>query len=69
MENVLLISMPGGPEWIVILIIVLLIFGGKKLPGLMKGMGKGIKGFKDEMAGKAESTNEKSKIEVEDDKA
>ena len=38
--------MPGGPEWIIILAIVLLLFGGKKLPGLMKGIGKGIKDFK-----------------------
>ena len=39
--------MPGGPEWLIILAIVLLLFGGKKLPGLMKGLGKGIKEFKD----------------------
>ena len=47
METVLLLSFPGGPEWIIILIIVLLLFGGAKLPGLMKGLGKGIKDFKD----------------------
>ena len=35
-----------GWEWIIILVVVLLLFGGKKIPELMKGVGKGIKGFK-----------------------
>lgn len=39
--------MPGGYEWIIIGVIILLLFGGRKLPELMKGMGKGIKEFKD----------------------
>ncbi|MGY8950744.1 MAG: Sec-independent protein translocase subunit TatA/TatB [Flavobacteriales bacterium] len=47
MEPTLLIGLPGGPELFIILAIVLLLFGGKKLPGLMKGIGKGIKEFKD----------------------
>ena len=38
-----------GWEWIILLIVVLLLFGGKKIPELMKGIGKGIKGFKDGM--------------------
>lgn len=37
----------GAPEIIIILIIVLLMFGGKKIPELMKGLGRGIKDFKD----------------------
>lgn len=37
----------GGSEMIVIMIIVLLLFGGKKIPELMKGLGKGMKEFKD----------------------
>ena len=36
----------AGYEWIVIVVIVLLLFGGKKIPELMKGLGKGIKEFK-----------------------
>lgn len=36
-----------GSEWIIILIIVLLLFGGKKIPELMRGLGKGVKSFKD----------------------
>jgi sec-independent protein translocase protein TatA len=41
--------MPQGWEWIILLIAILLLFGGKKIPELMKGIGKGIKGFKDGM--------------------
>ena len=39
----------GGQELIIILIIVLLLFGAKKIPELMKGLGKGVKSFKDGM--------------------
>lgn len=42
-----LLSMPGGWEWIIILVVVLLLFGGKKIPELMKGVGKGVRSFKD----------------------
>jgi sec-independent protein translocase protein TatA len=42
------------PEIIVILVILLLLFGGRKIPELMKGLGKGIKEFKD--ASKEETT-------------
>ena len=44
----------GGPELLLIGLIVLLMFGGRKLPELMKGLGKGIKEFKD--ASKGEDT-------------
>ena len=37
----------GGYEWVVILLAVLLLFGGKKIPELMRGLGSGIKEFKD----------------------
>ena len=39
----------GTQEVIVIALIVLLLFGGKKIPELMKGLGKGVKSFKDGM--------------------
>lgn len=39
----------GVPELLLIAFIILLIFGGKKIPELMKGLGKGVKGFKDGM--------------------
>lgn len=41
------IGMPTGWEWIIILIVVLLLFGGKKIPELMRGLGKGVKSFKE----------------------
>ena len=42
--------MIGAPEIIFIVLIVLLLFGGKKIPELMKGMGKGVKMFKQGMS-------------------
>jgi len=39
----------GTTEILVIAIIILLLFGGKKIPELMKGLGKGVKSFKDGM--------------------
>ena len=41
----------GGSEMVIILVIVLLLFGGKKIPELMKGLGKGVKEFKDASKG------------------
>jgi sec-independent protein translocase protein TatA len=43
----MLLSLPGGGEWILIVLVVLLMFGGKKIPELMKGIGKGIREFND----------------------
>jgi sec-independent protein translocase protein TatA len=45
----------GAPEIIIILIIVLLFFGGKKIPKLMKGLGRGVKDFKDASKGESEA--------------
>ncbi|MEO5650575.1 MAG: twin-arginine translocase TatA/TatE family subunit [Ginsengibacter sp.] len=41
----LLFAMPGGTEWVLILLVVLLFFGGRKIPELMRGIGKGVKEF------------------------
>lgn len=46
-KAVLLFSMPGGTEWILILLVVLLFFGGRKIPELMRGIGKGVRDFND----------------------
>ncbi|MDA9563766.1 twin-arginine translocase TatA/TatE family subunit [Flavobacteriales bacterium] len=55
--SILLFS-PGPTEIIIILVIVLLLFGGKKIPELMKGLGRGMKEFKDASKGES-STPEK----------
>ena len=49
----------GMPQIVLIVVVVLLIFGGKKIPELMKGLGSGIKEFKD--ASKEEDPSEKEK--------
>ena len=46
MKILILLAIPGGMEWILIAVVVLLLFGGKKIPELMKGLGKGISEFK-----------------------
>jgi sec-independent protein translocase protein TatA len=45
MANLLLFSMPGGGEWLIILLVVVFLFGGKKIPELMRGIGKGVREF------------------------
>jgi sec-independent protein translocase protein TatA len=42
--------MPSGSEWIIVLVIVLLVFGGSQLPKLAKNLGKAQKEFKDGLA-------------------
>ena len=53
-----LLSMPGGSEWILILLVVLLFFGGRKIPDLMRGIGRGVREFNDA------KTNVKNEIEA-----
>ncbi len=45
--HLLFIEMPGGGEMLVIMIAVLLLFGGKKIPELMRGLGRGVREFND----------------------
>jgi len=47
----LLLSMPSGGEWITILLVVVVLFGGKKIPELARGLGKGMREFKDAKEG------------------
>lgn len=47
LKPTLLLSMPGGSEWIFILLAVIIFFGGKKIPELMRGVGRGIREFND----------------------
>jgi sec-independent protein translocase protein TatA len=51
------LGMIGWPQMVLIAVIVLLLFGGKKIPELMRGLGKGMKEFKD--ASKGEDDSEK----------
>lgn len=44
---ILLLSMPGGTEWILIILAVLILFGGRKIPEFMRGIGRGIREFND----------------------
>ena len=53
----LLLSMPGGNEWILIILAVLILFGGRKIPEFMRGLGRGIREFNDA------KTNVKREIE------
>ncbi len=46
LSTLLLFAMPGGPELIVIVLVLVLLFGGRKIPELMKGLGQGMKEFK-----------------------
>lgn len=52
--------MLGTQEILVIALIVLLLFGGKKIPELMKGLGKGVKSFKDGVNGVADEADKPS---------
>jgi len=38
-------------HWLVILVVVLILFGGRKIPELMRGLGEGVRGFKEGMSG------------------
>ena len=47
LNSIFLLGMPGAGEWILIFFVVVLLFGGKKIPELMRGLGKGIREFND----------------------
>ena len=53
----------GLPEILLIVLVVLLLFGGKKIPELMKGLGKGVKNFKEGMNGNEENGDKDKKEE------
>jgi len=66
MASLVILGAIGAPEIIIILIIVILLFGGRKIPELMKGIGQGMKEFKrasreGDMPEKAETTAEADK--------
>ena len=57
----------GTWEIIIIVLVILLLFGGKKIPELMKGLGKGVKSFKDGVNGVDEVKSEETKSETKTD--
>ncbi len=54
-------SMPGPLEILVILLVVLLLFGGKKLPEFGRALGEGIREFKKALSGRDDTENDKKK--------
>ncbi|MBP1614302.1 MAG: twin-arginine translocase TatA/TatE family subunit [Bacteroidetes bacterium] len=63
-NHLLLGFLPSGSEFIILALLILLLFGGKKIPELMKGLGKGVKSFK-EGVNEAKDEINKAKDEVE----
>ena len=64
----LFLAIPGGWEWIVIILAILLLFGGKKMPELMKGLGQGMREFKKARNDAVEDKKNAEKKEDTDDK-
>ncbi len=62
MLSTVFLSIIGTPEIIIIVVVILLLFGGKKIPELMRGMGRGVKEFKD--AQNNENGNQKKEDEL-----
>ena len=61
-------AMPGGWEMVVIAIVILLLFGAKKLPELAKGLGQGIREFKGAVDGVKDEINDvKDKVDSDED--
>lgn len=63
MINSVLLGMVGPWQIVIILVVILLFFGGKKIPEMMKGLGKGVKSFKEGMNEDDEKDSSESKKE------
>ena len=64
MNSIILLGIIGPPQVILIVAVLLIFFGGKKIPELMKGLGRGVKEFKDATKGEdSKPTSEQGKIE------
>lgn len=59
--TIMLLAGIGGQELILILLACLLLFGGKKIPELMRGLGRGVREFKEGQAEEPEPKNEQAK--------
>jgi sec-independent protein translocase protein TatA len=49
--NIFLLSMPGGSEWLLIILFIIIFFGAKRIPELARSLGRGIREFKDATKG------------------
>ncbi len=67
MTNLLLFNLwfIQGWEWVIVALVILLLFGGKKIPELMRGLGKGVKSFKEGVNEAKEEIN-KAKEEIDE---
>lgn len=61
MNNILLFGTLGTTEIIIIALVVLLLFGGRKIPELMKGIGKGVRNFKEGVKGVEDQIKDETK--------
>ncbi|MFY8037335.1 MAG: Sec-independent protein translocase subunit TatA/TatB [Cyclobacteriaceae bacterium] len=61
MSTLFLIGMPGMGEWVIIGLFVLIFFGAKKIPEFAKGLGKGIREFKDAVKDVKKEVNDAGK--------
>lgn len=59
MNTVLLFGMPGGMEWVIIGLVVVLLFGAKKIPDLARGLGQGVREFKNAKSDLADKLTDK----------
>jgi sec-independent protein translocase protein TatA len=57
----MILGIPGGLQVVLIVVVILLLFGGRKIPELMKGLGKGMKEFKDATKDEENSGSENEK--------
>jgi len=58
LNSLFLISMPGGGELVIIVLVVVLLFGGRKIPELMKGLGEGMREFRKAKDGDTPSSSD-----------
>jgi len=63
--QILLFGMPGGPEWLIIILFAIIFFGAKKIPELARGMGRGIREFKEASKDIKDNIEEGSKTDDE----
>jgi len=68
MKTLFALGMPGGWEWIIIILVVLIFFGAKKIPELARGLGRGIREFKDATKEIKKDIDESSSLSSDDDR-